>query len=763
MQDARSLVQQALDALNRGALTEAEQRFEWLRQLYPRAATPYVGLGLVALKRKDYAAAEAHLFEAARYEPHLVEIWQAFAMLYTEQQNWRRLRWALENWRLIDPRSEPATRALLSVYRRLNEHGKAQALENELRRLEADAPAPDLPPYRAVPDHRNAPAPPLRKPTEAEGLESFAASMAQQGRYREAEERFRALQRLQPREPRHPFNRAICLIHLKRYDEAIQALRKARTLGMPREKTARLIAHAALEANRPHDALPELQYLYQRAPNNPEYARAVGVLLVQQNRPRDAIEPLQRWAQRQPNEPTAHYLLGVAYALAGRPKDALEPMAQAVQRAPRSILIRYHYALALAQAEQADQARQQLEQTLSAKDAPESPMYPEIARALLNLLRQQKAWDACEQWLSRFERAKPDEPAWKEERALSLLLQERYADLRAYLEQVAPKTPHAPTRLALWGIWADSYLREGKSDEAIAVARRALPDGAPLLNLARHFARQGQHPRAIELLRLLETARLTPAEQREVELRLATLLQKNGQSTEAIQRLRRAVQAHPSDRERRIALALALTDANAPDAAEAWQAVLQIDPQHAEARLMHALLRLQQGRNDALPQLWNALPAVLQAIHQAQQELVAQLQQTGGAIDLFWLMEAGEPANRLTQRLEQALNLLWRQSKTPALQRQTLQRLETLLQRYPQSHSLLEFLLTKHLQVHRPAAALAVLDGVLKQYPTNASLYYRKGQILQQMGKTKEAREAYLQCLRLDPRHPEARKSLDAL
>ncbi len=154
MQDARSLVQQALDALNRGALTEAEQRFEWLRQLYPRATTPYVGLGLVALKRKDYAVAEAHLFEAARYEPHRVEIWQAFATLYAEQQNWRRLRWALENWRLIDPRSEQATRALLSVYRRLSEHGRAQALEKELRRLEADAPTPDLPPYRAVPDHR---------------------------------------------------------------------------------------------------------------------------------------------------------------------------------------------------------------------------------------------------------------------------------------------------------------------------------------------------------------------------------------------------------------------------------------------------------------------------------------------------------------------------------------------------------------------------------------------------------------------------------
>lgn len=744
MQDAQRLVQQGLDALNRGALDEAEQRFEWLRMLYPRAATPYIGLGLVALKRKEYALAEARLFEAARYEPHLVEIWQAFAMLYAEQRNWRRLRWALENWRLLDPRNPQVIRALIPVYRRLNEQGKAQELEKLLRQS-------------------TVPTPSIQTPSPTEARERLAAKLVQQARYREAAAQFGALQQLQPGEPRHPFNRAICLLHLKRYDEAIKLLQHARSLGMPRDKTARLLAYAYLEANRHADALPEVQYLYQRNPKDAEYARAYGILLIQQNHPQQAIEPLRLWATRQPNEPTAHYLLGVAYALAGRAKDALEPLAKAVQLAPRSILIRYHYALVLTQAEKPDAARQQLEQILNTKDAPETPMYPEIARALLALLRQVKDWNACEQWLNRFERAKPDEPAWKQERALNLFLQERYADLRAYLERVVPAIRHAPTRTALWGLWVESYLREGKSDAAIETAKRALPDGEPLLNLARHFARQGQHPRAIDLLRQLEHARLTPAQQREVELRLATLLQKNGQSAEAIQRLRRAIQSRPHDIELRVALALALTNANAPDAPEAWRAVLRLNPKHAEAQIALALLQAQQNQPKALDALWNALPTLLKAIHQSQLELVQQLQRTGGTIDLFWLMEVGEPSNRLNQRLEQAINTLWQRSATPAQQRHTLQRLEKLLQQHPYSNSLMEFLVQKHLQANRPADALAVIETVLKQYPTNASLYYRKGQILQQAGKAKEAREAYLQCLRLDPRYPEARKALDAL
>ncbi|MCS7208833.1 MAG: tetratricopeptide repeat protein, partial [Fimbriimonadales bacterium] len=711
------------------------------------------GLGLVALKRKDYAVAEAWLLEAARYEPHLVEIWQAFTMLYAEQQSWQRLRWALENWRLVDPQSPHALRALIAVYQRLNEPAKARELEKTLRSIEPHALSTSGRPSASS----------LSPRSQIALLESRAARAVQQRRYHDAIAHLEALHRLQPREPRHLFNRAICHLHLKQYEKAVQQLRRARTLGMPRAQTARLLAHALLEANRPADALPELEYLCRNNPKSVEYARAYGVLLIQQNRPQQAIEPLQQWAIRQPREPTAHYLLGVAHALTGRPQDALKPLAKAVQLAPRSLLMRYHYALVLAQAEKPQDAREQLEQVLNTQGASDLPLYPEIARALLSLLRQQKAWDAAESWLRQFERVKPDEPAWKQERALNLLQQERYADLRAYLEQTVSRVQHTPTRLALWGLWAESYLREGKSEEAVAVARRALPEGEPLLNLARHIARQGQHPRAIELLRELETARLTPAQQREVIIRLATLLQKSGQSAEAISRLRRAVQSRPNDLELRLALALALTNANAPDAAHAWHAVLKLQPQHAEARINLALLQAHQNHPQASDALWNALPSLLKAIHAKQVELVQQLRRAGGAIDLFWLMEAGEPANRLNQRLEQALSTLWQRSPTPAQQRQTLQRLQTLLQRHPYSNSLMEFLLQKHLQANRPADALGIIEIVLREYPTNAALYYRKGQILQQIGKSKQAREAYLQCLRLDPRHSEARRALEAL
>lgn len=517
-----------------------------------------------------------------------------------------------------------------------------------------------------------------------------------------------------------------------------------------------------LQLNRPADALPELEWLYRQKPNDAEIARAYGLTLVRVEQYPLALKPLQQWTRAEPKSATAWYLLGIAYALSGQSQQALESLERAVQLDPQSPLMRYHRAVVLAQAEKLNEARQALEALLQEPKLAQQPLYLEMARTLLNLLRHQKAWDACEQWLTRLERTLPDEPTLIHERALTLLAQERYGDLRTYLERHLPKG-NPSTRRALWGLLVESYLREGKSDLAVQAAERALPEPEPLLNLARMFARQGQHERAIGHFRRLLTVALTPLQRQEVELRLAKLLTKTGKAEEAIQLLKTSLRQNPRDEERAVALALILTDLNRPEARAAWEAVRAIQPRHLEARLRLAFPRTAPDTPTDPEPLWRLLPELLTILHRQQVELVQQIQKSGGALDLFWLMEAGEPTNRLNALLQETLQTLWRFARTPAQRSAMLGRLSDVLTRHPESQTVLEFLVERYREANQLTQAVAVLERVIRQYPTNAWLYYRKGQLLVQMGKQKEARDAFMQCLRLDPRHSEARKALESL
>lgn len=764
LQDGRALLQEALESLNRGELARAEQRFELLHHLYPRSAAPLIGLAQVALRQKQYAKAESYLLQSAGYEPHLPEVWQSLVMLYNTRGDTPRLRWALEMWHTVEPSNPQAVAILRTLYEQVGDQQALQRLQTTWKRHQPNLPLPKLSPKRT---HASVNPNDLSRliqqnPNRADLREAYVALLFQKKQYRQAIPHLEQLRRLQPKVARHPYNLALCWIASEQYAKAHACLLQARQLGIPRADLARPLALVLLQLNRPAEALPELEWLYRQKPNDAEIARAYGVALVRLEQYLPALKPLQQWTRAEPKSATAWYLLGIASALSGQSQQALESLERAVRLDPQSLLMRYHRAVVLAQAEKLNEARQALEALLQEPKQAQQPLYLEMARTLLNLLRHQKVWDACEQWLSRLERTLPNEPVLTHERALTLLAQERYSDLRSYLETQIPKVdPEA--RRALWGLLAESYLREGKSDLAVQTAERALPEPEPLLNLARMFARQGQQERAIGHFRRLLTASLTPLQRQEVELRLAKLLAKTGNAEEALQLLRASLQQNPRDEERAVALALILTDLNRPEAYSAWEAVRALQPRHLEARLRLALHRNSTGTAPDLEPLWSLLPDLLTTLHRQQVELVQQIQKSGGALDLFWLMEAGEPANRLNALLQETLQTLWRSARTPAQRSAMLGRLTDVLARHPESQTVLEFLVERYRETNQPAQAVAVLDRVIRQYPTNAWLYYRKGQLLVQMGKQKEARDAFMQCLRLDPRHSEARKALESL
>ncbi len=750
----QQLLDSAVEALNRNDLSRAQPLFEHLRLLYPRSAAPLIGLAQIALRQKQYSKAEAYLLQAVGHEPALPETWKSLVILYNERQDRTRLRWALEMWRTVEPNNPQAVALLLVLYEQTGDTQAYRKLRAEWERLNPNVPLPQLKMQTRI-RHEDLPRLIQQNPNSPELRKAYVAVLFQRKQYRQAIPHLERLMRLQPKESSHAYHLAYCWVQLGEFERARVAILEARRRGEPRARSARLLAFILLQLDRPAEALPELEWLYQQKPNDGELARAYALTLMRLEQHSKAVAPLRKWLQSEPKSATAWYLLGIAYALSGQASQALEPLQRAVALEPSSTLMRYHRAIILAQAEKPQEARQALEALLREPQTAKQPLYPEIGRALLNLLRQQKAWDACEEWLRRLQQEQPNSPTWVYERALTLMAQERYDDLRLYLEEQIPKAS-ADAKRDLWILMTESYLGEGKTDLALQTAERALPEPEPLLNLARMFARQGQHERAITQLQRLQNASLSPAQRQEVEIRLAKLLAKTGKTDSAIQLLRASLQQNPKDEERAIALALILTDLNHPSARSAWEAVVAIQPRHLEARVRLAL----SGDTSTL---WTLLPELIQHLHRQQVELVQAIQQSGGAIDLFWLMEAGEPANRLNTLLQSALQALWREARTPTQQNTTLERLSALVRKHPESQMLMEFVLERYLQIGQPQHALAVLEEVIRQYPTNAWLYYRKGQILAQTGKKEEAREAFLQCLRLDPRRSEARKAMESL
>lgn len=762
MQSLEKLLRDAVDALNRDDLPRAERLFRAVHHLYPNSASPMIGLAQVALRQKHYVEAESWLMRAGALEPALPEVWKSFVMLYNAQNRLDRLVWALETWYALEPQNSQVVALLRLAYQRAGNKQALQRVETEWRRRNPQVPLPRLESKATQPLSEAD----LRKlvekyPQRADYCEAYVELLLQKGRYREATRYLERLIRLQPKKALYPYNLALCYIQIGEHSRALPLLLRARQLGLPQPQVARPLASTYLQLSRYSDALPELEWLYRHHPRDLEILRAYGIALLHAGRPTQAVQPLTRWTEKEPRSYRAWYLLGVAYASVGKSKPATEALDRAIRYAPETTLIRYHRALVLIQAKQSKQAQDELEKLLREPSAKQSPLYPEMGRTLLALLRQQKAWQACMQWIEQLETDYPDTVGWTREKAITLIEQEQYEPARNLLEH-ALRTLKTQVRASLWELLTETYLREGKSDLAVQVAERALPETpVPMLKLLQMFDRQGQAERALILGKQLLKSKLEDSVHQEVEIRTAKLFVKTGRFQEGIALLQESLKAHPNDLVRAVALARILTDANHTDYLKAWQRVLRINPDHAEALGYRAIASLRQAGN---PQLaWNALPILIRALNTEQRELIQSLQRMGGVIDLFWLMEAGDEANRLERLMREILNLLWSQARSSEQKLAILKRWRELSQQYPESQILIDFTVDHCLQLKRPQDALVTLNTVIRKYPTRAWLYFRKGQILSQMGRRTEAREAYLQCLRLDPKHPEARKALESL
>jgi tetratricopeptide (TPR) repeat protein len=98
------------------------------------------------------------------------------------------------------------------------------------------------------------------------------------------------------------FNRATCLHHLSRFDEAVASLEKAEDLTGPTSLVADGLAASLLRLGRGEEALAAYDRLLVRQPASPEARRGKARTLVRLGRPAEALPLYERLLARDPDD-----------------------------------------------------------------------------------------------------------------------------------------------------------------------------------------------------------------------------------------------------------------------------------------------------------------------------------------------------------------------------------------------------------------------------------------------------------------------------
>jgi predicted Zn-dependent protease len=198
---------------------------------------------------------------------------------------------------------------------------------------------------------RNHPATPLI-------LEALANGYLRRARPRDAE---RALEEWLKRQPDNPQ-----ALHIRgqmhdeelRTHDAITDYRRVLAID-PKMEDARLrLCESLMHLGLTNEALPHLEYLSQRRPNNPKIQVHLARCYDRIERLADAEQILTALLDRQPDYGPALAERGKLALRAGRTSEAEQWLRQAVERQPGDILAHYQFALCLEKNGKAEEAQQ---------------------------------------------------------------------------------------------------------------------------------------------------------------------------------------------------------------------------------------------------------------------------------------------------------------------------------------------------------------------------------------------------------------------
>lgn len=395
------------------------------------------------------------------------------------------------------------------------------------------------------------------------------------GFLREATACYRALEELDPREPRWPHRHATVLAGFGDAPPAIALWERVLQLA-PHYTAARLrVAELKLKTNQPTAAASEFNQVLQREPDQPHALLGLARIDFDAGRWPEARTRLER-VVAQTNYALGYDLIVSVYEKLGETARA----ADVRRRAKASGAYR-------------DPADPWMEELLA--DCFDA------YRLSLAAGEATRAGDApkAQQLLERAVALAPDDAPVRYQLATLLIERRDAAGAQKHLERC---TKTLPTLTDAWAQWAALRLQANDVAGAAALITAGLqhsPDSPGLhLMRARVHRQTGQIPAAVEAYR--RSLQLRPNEA-EPYVELATLLLQHNQPTEALQHLHRAVLVEPDHPSALALLALTAISQGDEPTARKWLARVQAQPRiaAAQAQRLHAAYRGQFGRDFA--------------------------------------------------------------------------------------------------------------------------------------------------------------------
>jgi tetratricopeptide (TPR) repeat protein len=193
-------------------------------------------------------------------------------------------------------------------------------------------------------------------PDNFDALNLLGTVKAQQGHIGEAHRLFSTAVKANPRAPQAWSNLGQALHALRRADEALDCLDKARALAPNDLNILYQHANVLLSLDRPSAALLELQQVVARAPQHVEARINCGLAHAALGDAADALVAFDAALALVPSHPMAHYNRGVALIKLGRYEEAVAANDSALAAAPEHANAWLNRGKALAQLNRYDEA-----------------------------------------------------------------------------------------------------------------------------------------------------------------------------------------------------------------------------------------------------------------------------------------------------------------------------------------------------------------------------------------------------------------------
>lgn len=373
-----------------------------------------------------------------------------------------------------------------------------------------------------------------------------------------------------PRDPQILNMLASSYLAKNQYTKAANLLEQAGPQALQTPELSSMLGFSLIGLDRPEQGMQHLNRAFAKNPANLRLGSSLTMLNIQRGQPKEAVRIAEAFLTRTPKDPAALNLLGVAKAAAGDMRGARAAYEKALKLVPQFHTARLNLGKLETAEQRYDAARQQFQAVLKSQPKHTQAMY-EMALVERAAGRQEETT----RWLETAYAQDVRNTVVAIELANQYLAIQKTDKAVEISKQITAQRPDDPRVLSILG---KAYAAAGQLDRAKStfanMGRQAGFDENVLIQTARlQLSINDLDGAGVSLNKVL----FDDADAIEANALMATVEQRRGQDTKALERVRRLAATHPRSAIAQGALGdIALATRNAEEATRAYRAALDL-------------------------------------------------------------------------------------------------------------------------------------------------------------------------------------------